>query len=159
MRTPLLALVLSAAAATGASAADLFAGTWKMVPAKTTNNWDQKPDKSYNRTYVPTSSGYDVKIERVTADGKTVSNTLKAGGNTEMPIGESPSAVVKMMGATHVISRRVNDHTLVATYLKDGKKIGTSTSTVSSDGHTLTMELNGATPEGKKLMGKTVFEK
>jgi hypothetical protein len=160
MRTSMLTLILSAFAVTAAPAADLFAGAWKYVPAKSTNNWGQKPDTSGTRTYIPTANGgYDVKIERVDSDGKAVSNTLKAAGNVEIPIGESPSPVVKMLGATHVISRRVDDHTLVATYLKDGKQIGTSTSKVSSDGRTLTMTLKGKSPDGKELKGTSHFDK
>ena len=38
MRTALVALVF-AVFVTAASAADLFTGTWKSVPAKSKNNW------------------------------------------------------------------------------------------------------------------------
>jgi hypothetical protein len=159
MRTALMASML-AAFATAAPAADLFAGTWKLNPAKSTNNWGQKPAQSMTRTYTPTSNGgYEVKIEGVDGEGKAISNTLQAGGNVEVAIQNSTSQVVKLLGATHVLSRRVNDRKLVATYLKDGKPIGTSTSTLSGDGRTLTMKVDGTSTDGKKLSGTNVYEK
>ena len=50
MRTA-LAVSMLAAFVTAAPAADLFAGAWKLVPAKSTNNWGQKPAQSMTRTY------------------------------------------------------------------------------------------------------------
>jgi hypothetical protein len=85
--------------------------------------------------------------------------TLQAAGNVEVPIQSSPTQVVKLLGATHVLSRRINDRKLVATYMKDGKAIGTSTSTLSGDGRTLTMKLKGISTDGKKLSGTNVYEK
>jgi hypothetical protein len=159
MRTA-LAVSMLATFVTAAPAADLFAGTWKLIPAKSTNNWGQKPAQSMTRTYNPTSKGgYDVKINGVDGDGKEISNTLQAAGNVEVPIQNSPTQVVKLLGATHVLSRRVNDHKLVATYLKDGKAVGTSTSTLSGDGRTLMMKVEGKSTDGKKLAGSNVYEK
>jgi hypothetical protein len=159
MRTALAASIF-VMFAVAAPAADMFAGTWKGVPAKSTNNWGQKPPQSITRTYtVNPKGGYDVKVEGVDADGKPISNSLQAGGNVEVSTSNSTAQVVKALGATHVVSRRVNDHTLVATYKKDGKEVGTSTSTVSKDGKTLTMKLSGTSTEGKKLSGTNVYEK
>ena len=159
MRTALGALML-AVLATAAPAADLFLGTWKWVPAKSSNNWDQKPAQNMTRTYTAAANGgYDVKIEGVDADGKPISNTLQAANNVERPVPNTASQVVKAVGATHVKSRRVNERTLSATYLKDGKAVGTSTSTVSADGRTLTMKIEGTSADGKKLTGTNVYEK
>ena len=159
MRT-VLAVSMLVAFVTAAPAADLFAGAWKLIPAKSTNNWGQKPAQSMTRTYTPTSNGgYDVKIEGVDGEGKAISNTLQAAGNVEMPIQNSTTQVVKLLGATHVLSRRINDRKLVATYRKDGKDIGTSTSTLSGDGRTLTMKVEGKSTDGKKLSGTNVYEK
>ena len=158
MRTA-LAVSMLAAFVTAAPAADLFAGTWKLVPAKSTNNWGQKPAQSMTRTYSPSpNGGYEVKIEGVDGEGKAISNTLQAAGNVEVPIQNSPTQVVKLLGA-HMLSRRINDRKLVATYLKDGKAIGTSTSTLSGDGRTLTMKVEGTSTDGKKLSGTNVYEK
>ena len=155
-----LGVLMLAAFVTAAPAADLFAGTWKLVPAKSTNNWGQKPAQKMTRTYSPTSNGgYDVKIEGIDGEGKEISNTLQAAGNVEVPIQNAPTQVVKLLGATHVLSRRANDRKLVATYLKDGKPIGTSTSTLSGDGRTLTMKVEGTSTDGKKLAGTNVYEK
>lgn len=159
MRT-VFAVSMLAAFVTTAPAADLFAGTWKQVPAKSTNNWGQKPAQSMTRTYIPTSGGaYDVKIEGVDGEGKAVSNTLQAAGNVLISTQNSVAPIVKLLGATHVQSRRIDDRKLIATYMKDGKAIGTSTSTISADGRTLTMKLEGTSTDGKKLSAANVYEK
>jgi hypothetical protein len=155
-----LAVSMLVSFVTAAPAADLFAGSWKLVPAKSTNNWGQKPAQSMTRTYTPTpKGGYEIKIEGVDDAGKPVSNTLQAAGNVEIPIQNSPARVVTLLGATHVVSRRINDRKLVATYMKDGKAVGTSTSTLSGDGRTLTLKLEGTSTDGKKLSGTNVYEK
>jgi hypothetical protein len=130
------------------------------IPAKSVNNWGQKPAQSMTRTYIPTSKGgYDVKIEGVDGEGKAISNTLQAAGNVQVPIQNPPTQVVKLLGATHVLSRRIDDRKLVATYMKDGKAVGTSTSMLSGDGRTLTMKVKGKSTDGKKLSGTNVYEK
>lgn len=159
MRAALTVSMLAAFVAV-APAADLFAGTWKVVPAKSVNNWGQKPAQNMTRTYTPTSNGaYDVKVDGVDGEGKAISTNLHAAGNVEVSTQNATTQVVKMLGATHVLSRRINDSKLVATYLKDGKALGTSTSTISDDGRTLTMKLEGTSSDGKKLSGVNVYEK
>ena len=154
-----IAVTLFATFVAAAPAADLFAGTWKLDPSKSKNNWGQKPAQSGTRTYTPSSTGYDIKIEGVNAEGAAVTNNLQAAGDVEMPVTGTTAPVVKMLGATHVRSKRISDNKLVATYLKDGKPIGTSTSEISGDGRTLTMTLEGTDPNGKKLSGMNVYQK
>jgi hypothetical protein len=154
-----IAITLFATFVAAAPAADLFSGTWKLDSSKSKNNWGQKPAKSMTRTYTPSGKGYDVKIEGVGGDGESVSNNLKAATDEEMPVTGTTSQAVKSLGATHVRSRRISDNKLVATYLKDGKSIGTSTSEISKDGRTLTMRLEGTSADGKKLMGTNVYQK
>jgi hypothetical protein len=159
MRT-VLTVTMFAALVTAAPAADLFTGTWKAIQSKSVNSWGQKPPQSMTRTYTPTSNGgYEVKIEGVDGEGKAVSTTLQAASNVEQSTQNSAAPVVKLLGATHVRSRRLDDHRLVATYIRDGKAIGTSTSTISSDGRILTMKLEGTSADGKKLSGTNVYEK
>ena len=100
-----------------------------------------------------------MKIVGVDADGKPISNTLEAATDVERTVTSSTSKIVEALGATHVKSHRVDERTLVATYLKDGKPVGTSTSKVSADGHTLTMKVAGTSTDGKKLSGTNVYEK
>lgn len=159
MRSAIVALAF-AVVVTAAPAADLFEGTWKSVPAKSENNWGQKSAQSMARTYTATpNGGYDIKIEGTDGDGKPISNTLKAANDVEQPITNSTSQLIKALGATHVKSHRVDERTIVATYYKDEKAIGTSTSTVSADAHTLTMKVQGTSTEGKKLSGTSIYEK
>lgn len=160
MRTLVFASMVAAFGISAAPAADLFVGTWKHVPDKSTNNFNQKPGTNVTRTYTANDKGgYEVKIEGTDADGKSIATTLEAGTNVERQVGENPAPVVKLLGATHVISRRVDDSTLEATYLKDGKKIGTSTTKISDDGKTLTMTLKGTSTDGKELTATNVYVK
>lgn len=143
---------------TAAFGADLYSGTWKLIPAKSTNNWGQKAPQSMTRTYTPAAGGgYDVAVEGINGEGGKISNKLQAATNGEVAIGNPNSQVIKMLGATHVQLTRVDDSTLVAKYMKDGKQVGTSTSKVS--GKTLRMVLEGTSTDGKKLSGVTVYEK
>src|SRR3954452_8353513 len=144
MQFGLLVVCMAATSLAAAPAADHFAGTWKEDLTKSTNSWGEKPSTARTRTYTPTSNGgYDVKIDSVDDKGKPVSTTLQAAGDTEMPLTVMRNKGVRQLEATHVISRRIDDHTLLATYRKNGKDVGTSTSKVSPDGHTLTMTLEG----------------
>jgi hypothetical protein len=159
MRT-VIAITMFATFVAAAPAADLFAGAWKLDPSKSKNNWGLKSSQSMTRTYTPTSKGgYDIKVEGVNGEGEAVNTNLQAAGDVEIPVTGTSAPVVKMLGATHVRSRRISDNKLVATYLKDGKPIGTSTSEISSDGRTMTMTLEGTSADGKKLMGTNVYQK
>jgi hypothetical protein len=160
MKITALTLMLSALLASAAPAADLFAGTWKEDLAKSTNSWNEKPSVPRTRTYVPAANGaYDVRIESTDQNGKPVTTTLHAAGNTEMPYTNTTSKGVGLIAPTHVISRRVDDRTLVATYRRNGKDVGTSTSKVSADGKTLTMVLNATSVDGKKVAATSVYHK
>jgi len=160
MRLGAIVLALPALLVTAAPAADYFAGSWKEDIAKSVNNWGEKFSSPRTRTYTPTSNGgYDVKIDSTDENGKTVSTTLQAGGNSEMALPSSRNKGVQMLGATHVISRRVDDHTLLATYRKNGKDVGTSTSKISPDGRTLTMTLDGTSANGKPVKAVAVYRK
>jgi hypothetical protein len=155
-----IAITLFATFVAAAPSADLFSGTWKHDPSKSKNNWGQKPAKTLSRTYTATGKGgYEVKVEGVNAEGEAINTTLQAAGDVELPITSTAAQVVKMLGATHVRSRRSSDNKLVATYMKDGKPIGTSTSEISADGKTLTMRLEGTSADGKKLTGMNVYQK
>jgi hypothetical protein len=156
MRTALIAFAF-AGFLTAAPAADLFAGTWNGIAAQSKNNWGQKPiERMMRRTYTPgKNGGYHVTGQGI--DG--VNTTRQAAGNVDLRITRSTAQIVKLLGATHVRNHRANERTLIATYSKDGKPVGTTTSTVSADGHTLTITVEGTGTDGKELNGTNVYEK
>jgi hypothetical protein len=53
----------------------------------------------------------------------------------------------------------VNDRTYDLTAMKDGKMLWTGKSTVSADGKSRTLTLNGTDANGKKVKGKVVYDK
>jgi hypothetical protein len=144
LRGQALAALASTVFVTAAPAADQFAGTWKIVAAKSVNDWGEKPYQSMTGTYAPTTNGaYEVKIEGVDGGGKPVSTTLQVAGDAEQPVTDTTSQAVRMPGATHVKSRRSISTLSWRPVTKDGKSVGTSAGTVSADGHTLAMKLKG----------------
>jgi len=53
----------------------------------------------------------------------------------------------------------VNDHTYEITTMKGGKVFTHGKSTVSADGKTRTVAINGTDAGGKKFSGKVVYDK
>ena len=53
----------------------------------------------------------------------------------------------------------MNDRTYEITTMKGGKMFGTGTSTVSADGKTRTLTINGTDANGKKFSAKVVYDK
>ena len=53
----------------------------------------------------------------------------------------------------------VNDRTYDLTAMKDGKVLWSGKSTVSADGKSRTVNLNGTGADGKKFSGKAVYDK
>ena len=53
----------------------------------------------------------------------------------------------------------MNDRTYEITTMKDGKMFGTGKSTVSADGKSRTLSLNGTDANGKKFKAKAVYDK
>jgi hypothetical protein len=161
MRPVILACTIAAFCALAAPTTDQFLGTWKEDLSKSKNNWGDKFSTPRVRTYTAnTDGGYDVKIDAVDENGKPTSNTLHSVPGTERAL--TPDNIpkpIRMMEATHVMVRRIDDRTTVATYRKDGKDVGTSTSKISADGKTLTMTLDGTAASGQKLTAISVYHK
>jgi hypothetical protein len=53
----------------------------------------------------------------------------------------------------------VHDRTNEITTMKDGKVVSTGRITVSADGKSRTLTMNGTGPDGKKFSGKAVYDK
>jgi hypothetical protein len=119
-------LALAALWASGAAAQSAFEGTWKIDFTKV--NFPTRPDEYLvqNGTYICKSCS-EVKAP-VKADGR------------DQPITGSPYADTLAI-------KIVNDHQIQLTSKKNGKLVGESTMTVSSDGNTLTEDFS-FTPEG-----------
>jgi len=130
-------LVLACAALllpTLAAAQSVFNGTWKMDMSKV--DFSKKPD-----VFVLQNGMYDCKT-------CVPPYNIKADGN-DQPVTGHPyynSVAIKV----------VNDHEVQETDKKDGKVVGTSTSTVSADGKTLMFSFSDSsnTNGGPPVTGK-----
>jgi hypothetical protein len=132
-------------------AADPFAGTWKLNPAKSKYKTGTPPKE---QTVVIAEKGgdLDVNITGMTADGSAMAShyTMPAKGG-EGTIIQSPYDAIS--------SKRPSATERVITYSKGGKVVYTAQPIVSADGKTMTVTLKGTDPAGKPIEGRAVFEK
>jgi hypothetical protein len=128
-------------------------GTWKLNEAKS----KLVPGMGKNTTVVYSEQGDKVKVavEGVDNDGKPTSGVWvgKFDGKAYSTKGKGNfswnSTAYKM----------VNDRTNEITTMKDGKVVWSGTITVSADGKSRTVTINGTDANGKKFKGKAVYDK
>jgi hypothetical protein len=152
MRYTKLLLVLLGFAAT-LSAADLFAGTWKMNPAKAKYSVGKAP-KEQTITITEAGSDLDVKIEGTAADGSKISfgYTIPAAGGT----GKVVAALPFYDG---VSGKRVRPNERIVSYMKGGKAVFTARSRVSADGSTLSVSSKGLSASGQTVDANVVYDR
>jgi hypothetical protein len=112
-----------------------FAGTWKLNPAKSKFTGD-------TMKFAQTPSG------RVRFSASGLSYTFKTDGK------EYPGPVGDL-----VSWKQVDDHTWQTTYKLKGTLISTDTSTLSSDGKTMTVISRGTRPNGQSFEDTTLYER
>ena len=126
-------------------------GTWKLNEAKS----KLVPGMGKNTTVNYTEEGDKIKVtvEGVDKDGKPTHGVWigKWDGKAYPAEGNLPwnSAAYKV----------VNDRTNEITTMKDGKVIWTGTITVSADGKSRTVTINGTDADGKKFTAESVYDK
>jgi hypothetical protein len=94
-----------------------------------------------------------VTVDGVDKDGKPTHSVWvgKADGKAYPVKGNLPY--------NSVAYKVVNDRTYDLTAMKDGKMLWTGKSTISADGKSRTVTLNGTGADGKKFQGKAVYDK
>jgi hypothetical protein len=129
-------------------------GTWKLNTEKSKYSGAPAP-KSLTRTVTADGDSVKYSFEGTGADGAALSYsfTVKYDGKDYPTSGSGMP-----YGADNIAIKHVSSHKFSATLKKDGKVVGTSTSMVSADGKTTT--LNGkATVEGKAVSSTQIFDK
>ena len=146
-----MALVLSFAAAAACLAANPHMGTWKLNEAKS----KPVPGMGKNMTVVYEEERNKVKVtvDGVDKDGKPTHSVWvgKFDGKAYPVKGNLPY--------NSVAYKMVNDRTNDITAMKDGKMIWSGQITVSADGKSRTVTINGTDANGKKFKGKVVYDK
>jgi hypothetical protein len=157
MNKLLVRLVLAAVASFGlavamAGDADSVVGTWQLDAAK--SSFASGPAlKSQTRTYTQSGPRISLVMTTVGADGKegTTKATYQLDGKDYPVMGSADY--------DSLTARQVDANTAEFTLKKDGKKIGTTTRTVSADGKMLTSKMNVTLPSGEKTSQTLIFHK
>jgi hypothetical protein len=152
MRYAKFTFVLLGFAAT-LSAADPFAGTWKMNPAKTKYRVGKAP-KEQAITITEAGSDLNVKIEGIAADGSKISF-----GYTIPAAGGKGNVVVALPFYDGVSGKRVGPNERVVSYMKGGKAVYTAHSKVSADGSTLSVSSKGLSASGQTVDSTAFYNK
>ncbi len=150
-RIAAVAVALSFTATAACFAANPHIGTWKLNEAKS----KLLPEMGKNTTvvYAEQKDKMKVTVDGVDKDGKTTHSVWvgKFDGKAYPVKGNLPY--------NSVAYKVVNDRTYDLTAMKDGKMLWTGKSTVSADGKSRTVTLNGTGADGKKFKGKAVYDK
>ena len=150
-RIAVVAGILSFMAAGACFAANPHMGTWKLNEAKS----KLAPGMGKNNTvvYSEEKDKMKVTVDGVDKDGKPTHGVWvgQADGKTYKMKGNLPwdAAAYKV----------VNDRTYGITTMKGGKVFSNGETTVSADGKTRTVTVNGTDADGKKFKSKAVYDK
>jgi|WetSurMetagenome_2_1015567.scaffolds.fasta_scaffold664688_1 hypothetical protein len=125
-----------------------FTGTWKLNLSK--SKFDPGPPlKSFTLTFTPDGTRH---LDLVGANGQPLKASLPWSDGKEV----TPAGLG--MENTRVISR-IQGNTVDDTWRRDGTTIEKVHGAVSSDGRTLTMNVEGSGPQGGAFHNRVVFDK
>ena len=150
-RIAVLAVALSFTAAAACFAASPQMGTWKLNEVK--SKLVPGMGKNTTVTYAEQKDNIKITVDGVDKDGKPTHSVWvgKFDGKAYPVKGNLPY--------NSVAYRVVNDRTNDITAMKDGKVGWNGRITVSADGKSRTVTINGTGADGKKFSGKAVYDK
>ena len=150
-RIAVLAAALSFIAAAACFAVSPQMGTWKLNEAK--SKLVPGMGKNTTVTYAEQKDKIKITVDGVDKDGKPTHSVWvgKFDGKAYPVKGNLPY--------NSVAYRVVNDRTNDITAMKDGKVGWNGRITVSADGKSRTVTINGTGADGKKFSGKAVYDK
>ena len=150
-RIAVMAVALSFVATAACFAANPHIGTWKLNEAK--SKLVPGMGKNTMVAYTEQKDNIEVTVDGVDKDGKPTHSVWvgKFDGKAYPAKGNLSwnSAAYKV----------VNDRTNDITTMKDGKMVWSGRITVSADGKSRTVTINGTGADGKKFSGKAVYDK
>src|ERR1043165_7119945 len=152
MKKPLfVAVALLFAAVAVSFGANAHMGTWKLNEAK--SKMPAGMGKNNTVTYAEKGDKIKVTVEGVDKDGKPTHSVWvgKFDGKAYPVKGNLPYDTVGY--------RVVNDRTNAITTWKKGKVVWSGTITVSKDGKSRTVTVNGTDANGKKFTGTAAYDK
>ena len=146
-----MAAALSFTAAAACFAASPQMGTWKLNEAK--SKLVPGMGKNTTVTYAEQKDKIKITVDGVDKDGKPTHSVW---------VGKWDGKAYPVKGNlayNSVAYRVVNDRTNDITAMKDGKIGWNGRITVSADGKSRTVTINGTDAQGKKFKGKAVYDK
>jgi len=149
MRRLVFVAALCALAFAGPGPDNRFVGEWELNLSKSKPDAKSPLIKAQTVKYVsdgPTLKGY------LTTDGNPSAHPTVYDGQEHEYGGTSA------MHATHIIPT-AKGRTLETVFKREGKQVGTRKNTLSDDGRTMTVTVEGTTPDGSKLLSVLVFKK
>jgi hypothetical protein len=126
-------------------------GTWKLNEAK--SKMPAGMGKNTTVTYTEEKDKVKVTVEGVDKDGKPTHSVW---------VGKFDGKAYPLKGNltyNSVAYKMVNERTNDITALKDGKMVWNGRITVSADGKSRTVTINGTDAKGKKFKGTAVYDK
>ena len=150
-RIAVVAVALSFTAATACFAANPQMGTWKLNEAK--SKLVPGMGKNTTVTYAEQKDKIKITVDGVGKDGKPTHSVW---------VGKFDGKAYPTKGNLSWNSsayKVVNDRTNQITTMKDGKVVWSGTITVSPNGKSRTVTMNGTGADGKKFSGKAVYDK
>jgi len=146
-----MALALSFVAAGACFAANPHLGTWKLNEAK--SKFPPGMGRNTTVTYAEQKDKIKVTVDGVGKDGKPTHSVWvgKFDGKAYPLKGNLPYNSI----AYTVVNDRTND----ITAMKDGKTVWSGRITVSADGKSRTVTINGTDEKGTKTTGKAAYDK
>jgi hypothetical protein len=150
-RIAVVAVALSFAAATACLAANPQMGTWKLNEAKS----KLVPGMGKNLTvvYAEQKDKIKVTVNGVDKDGKPTHSVWV--GKWDGKAYPTKGNLTWNSAAYKVVNDRTND----ITTFKDGKIAWSGRITVTADGKSRTVTINGTGADGKKFKAKAVYDK
>jgi hypothetical protein len=150
-RIAVMGAALSFAAAAVCFAANPHIGTWKLNEAK--SKMPAGMGKNSTVVYAEQKDKIKVTVDGVDKDGKPTHSVWvgKFDGKAYPVKGNLPY--------NSVAYKMVNDRTNDITTMKDNKMVWNGTITVSADGKSRTVTINGTDAAGKKFKGKAFYDK
>jgi len=150
-RIAVVAGILSLMAAGACFAANPHMGTWKLNEAK--SKFASGMGKNRTVVYAEEKDKMKITVDGVDKDGKPTHGVW---------MGQADGKAYKTKGNLAwdaAAYKVVNDHTYGITTMKGGKVFTTGETTVSADGKTRTVTVNGTDADGKKFKSKAVYDK
>ena len=150
-RIAVVAVAMSFSMGAACFAANPHMGTWKLNEAK--SKLVPGMGKNITVTYTEQRDKIKVAVDGIDKDGKPTHSVWVGKFDGK------PYPVKGNLSYNSVAYKVVNDRTNNITTMKDGKIVWTGTITVSADGKSRTVTVNGTDAKGKKFKGKVFYDK